>query len=295
MTGSNLILHCGARIIDRAELQTIELPKATDTWTPVAHDVYLATVLDLIKSAGFGVKRERLALANGRTKRPIGTDGATLTVPGGRFFGVLDLETSLGTGVGLSVGLRNSLDQSFAMSFVAGSRTVVCDNLAFSGELLVSRKHTRFGLDRLREAVTGAVGSLEQFAATERNAIARMRDVTLSAGDADHLILEGFRRGITSGRTLPAVLAHWEDPTEGATGATGQEIDDHAELLRREFGPRNAWTLYNAHTSAFADLSRSQPNRHADLTMQLRGMFSDLIGAAPPVTTLPIPIIRDED
>ena len=60
----------------------------------------------------------------------------------------------------LVVGLRNSHDHSFCLGVSLGSRVFVCDNLAFSGEVRVARKHTnRIAFD-LPKLVNGAVGLL---------------------------------------------------------------------------------------------------------------------------------------
>ena len=58
------------------------------------------------------------------------------------------------------VGLRNSHDQSFPASLVIGSAVFVCDNLAFSGEVVLARRHTRFIVRDLPEMVDRAGGRL---------------------------------------------------------------------------------------------------------------------------------------
>jgi len=78
---------------------------------------------------------------------------------GARFFGTLDLTTSVSEGVTLAVGIRNSNDQSFPIGFCCGQRVFVCDNLAFTSEIIVSKKYTRFGQERYLEGLARAVGS----------------------------------------------------------------------------------------------------------------------------------------
>ena len=74
-----------------------------------------------------------------------------------RFFGVLDIEAPLAEGVTLSVGVRNSNDKSFPIGFCEGNRTFVCDNVAFSSEVVITKRHTRFGNDRYQEGVAAAI------------------------------------------------------------------------------------------------------------------------------------------
>jgi hypothetical protein len=51
------------------------------------------------------------------------------------------LRTPLSDGVNLAVGLRSSIDKSIALQWCCGSRVFVCDNLAFSAETQITRKH----------------------------------------------------------------------------------------------------------------------------------------------------------
>lgn len=292
---ARMINHSGARIIDRNALIGIPVPEATDTWHPVAHDVYLDTVETLVRSAGFAIRQTRLSLADGTLgSRERGRAG--VPIPGARLFGVLDLNLPLGgDGASLAVGIRNSLDQSFAMGFCAGSRVFVCDNLSFTAELLVSRKHTRFGLDRLREAVSGAVGRLESFRLAESEAIRRMQATQLDRPAEDTIIVRAYENGILGARDLPAVLLCRTDP-----GAMVRESDpERAERIRAEFERRNAWSLYNAFTSALGDRAVSQPHRHAAQTMALRGLFAEVISPIglddPTLAPGPLETYRDLD
>ncbi len=65
-----------------------------------------------------------------------------VTPDGARFFGVLSLKSEYGD-YSDTVGLRNSHDKRFPIGISFGSRVFVCDNLAFSGDRVIRRKHTR--------------------------------------------------------------------------------------------------------------------------------------------------------
>ena len=129
MATSTLIAHCGAREVTRAELDCVEAPPATDTWFPVKHATVIDTVGNALTAAGFQIRGTKFALSRGDA----------------RLFSTVDLATPLSTGVNLAVGIRNSTDKSLPLGFCAGSRVVVCDNLAFSAELMVQSRHTRHG------------------------------------------------------------------------------------------------------------------------------------------------------
>jgi hypothetical protein len=110
MATSNLLTHCGARVVTRDELEKVPVPPATRTWYPLAHAHVLDRVQSRLEEAGFAVAAARYALSRGDA----------------RFFGVLDLTSVLATGVTLAVGIRNSLDKSFPIGFAAGARVFCC-------------------------------------------------------------------------------------------------------------------------------------------------------------------------
>src|SRR5438128_1980568 len=104
MNQSALIVHRGARLVTREELDQVQIPPPTDTWFPLAHSHVLDRTLSTLDSAGFRPSRIQLALSRG----------------GSRFFATVDLESPIAEGVSLAVGLRNSIDRSLPVAFAAG-------------------------------------------------------------------------------------------------------------------------------------------------------------------------------
>jgi hypothetical protein len=247
---STLMLHCGAREVDRAALALVPTPEPTATWFPVGHAAVVDSVTQQLDSAGFSILKARFGLSRGDA----------------RLFATLDLESRLADGVALAVGVRNSLDKTLPLGFVAGSRTFVCDNLSFSSELMVARKHTRFGEERFVEAISLAVKSLEQFHAGEVARIEDMRTRRITDMEAESLILRAFEADIISTRMLPDVLQEWRKPTF------------------EEFSDRTAWSLYSAFTTVLRPRALSNAPQHAALTIRLGSLFGgDGAALASPV------------
>src|SRR5262249_47610898 len=144
-------------------------------------------------------------------------------------------------GVNLSVGVRNSIDKTLPLGFCAGNRVFVCDNLSFSAELLVNRKHTVNGGVRFREAIAHAAGRLEAFRVSEAARVARLQSLGLDDQAAEAIILRAWEARIVSHRQLPAVLREWRTPSH------------------EDFSPRNRWSLFNAFTEALKPLAQSNP------------------------------------
>lgn len=208
-------------------------------WFPIGHAQVLDTTVSTLAGAGFNVARTRLAVS---------ADNA-------RFFGTLDLETAVATGVHLAVGIRNSIDRSLPIACAAGSRVFVCDNLAFSSEIVVARKHTRFGAARFNEAICRAVQGLGQYREVEADRIRRFQQKELSDDAADALLLRAFEQRIISALTLPRVIAEWRAPSF------------------EEFQPRTLWSLFNAVTTVLADRQQVNPQQFAATTIKLHEFF----------------------
>ncbi len=237
---SRLCLHRGAREVPREALARVPVPAPSRRWVPIGHDRAVHTVAAALADGGFRVVRERYALSR---------DDA-------RLFGTLDLRVEVAPDVTLAVGIRNSLDQSFPLGFCAGHRVFVCDNLCFSAELMVRRKHTRFGVERFRDDIAGCVAGLEAFRLAERARIGRMQGSELTETQAESLMLRAaYDRRILSHRLMPRLIAQWRDPAHPA------------------FEPRTHWSLFNAFTLVMADRARSNPQAFAAATMRLQALL----------------------
>ncbi len=141
-----MLLHCGAELVNRAQLYQVPTPRNTETWYPLPHSRVLNEVNNQLDACGFIVTEEAHALSH----------------DGQRYFGVLNLCLP-GRGIfewTWAVGIRNSHDKTFPAGLVAGTKVFCCDNLAFSGEVQIARKHTRYAERDLRHLTARAVGEL---------------------------------------------------------------------------------------------------------------------------------------
>jgi len=241
MVTATLVNHCGARQVNAAELATIEPPAPTRTWFPLAHRAVLDSVCESLEGAGFAICRSRLSVSHG----------------GARFFGTLDLTTSIVEGVSLAVGIRNSNDQSFPIGFCCGQRVFVCDNLAFTSEIVVSKKHTRFGQERYLEGLARAVASLDQYRQSASGWIEQMQARRLNDDRANSLLLQAYERKIIGLRLLPLVVEEWRRPT------------------REEYRPRTAYSLFNCFTEVLGRERQSRfPAESALATMRLSKLLA---------------------
>lgn len=240
---ATLILHAGGHEVSREELRQFIVPPATQTWKPISHAAVLDTALQTLDEAGYAVAKMRLGVSHQDQ----------------RFFAAVDLTTPLAPdgSIALAVGLRSSWDRSFPLSFCAGSRCLVCDNLAFHSDLMIKRKHTVNGAARFSADIARAVMSLASFKEAETLRIANLQQTELSDAEAESLMLRAcIQRGIVAQRQLPLVFREWHEPEYDA------------------FRPRTAWSLLNAFTATLRELQQKNPADLAHRTMRLQAFLA---------------------
>jgi hypothetical protein len=234
-----LMTHCGAHQLTWGELDLIPAPPATETWFPLSHSQVLGSVVQTLDAAGFSVKSMALAV----------------TQDNARFFGTLQLQAEIVAGVGLAIGVRNSTDKSIPIGFCCGQSVFVCDNLGFSSEVVITRKHTRFGESRFNEAIAATVSGLGQYREAEAKRIEWLRNTELPPDRANSLILQAYEGGIIGARLLPDVIQQWR------------------QAKHPEFKERTAWSLLNAFTEVLKDRQQRQPSRAAHETITLQKLI----------------------
>ena len=143
----------------------------------------------------------------------------------------------------------------------------MCDNLAFSAELMVRRKHTLNGMKAFGLAIGQAVASLSTFKELEAARIQRVAEMELTPASASHLILTAYRRGIINSQQIADVCKEWETPRH----------DD--------FKPRTAWSLFNAFTEILRNRAISSPQTFVATTIRLNGL---MLPEAKPMNAEPV-------
>ena len=240
----NLCLHAGAFEVPRKALASVPTPAPTETWRPIPHEEYVRQVEWELPRYGLDVVNAAYAL----------------THDGGRFFGLLQVTRNglENPDYSLVVGLRNSHDKTLTAGLVAGSQVFVCDNLAFSGEVSVSRKHTSFIMMDLPGLIGNAVGRLLGLFQTQDERVRRYQATGLSDADAHDLTIRALDKGVICASKIPAVLREWREPSHEA------------------FRPRTAWSWFNGVTENLKDALHVLPKR----TQALHRLCDDFVGVA---------------
>jgi hypothetical protein len=239
-----MLLHCGAKLVNRNSLYEVPTPKATRTWFPLSHTAVLNEIELQLRSCAFEITEETHALSHN----------------GDRYFGVLSVSLPNRSidDFGFVVGLRNSHDQTYPAGLVAGTRVFVCDNLAFSGEVRISRKHTRFAERDLRHLTARAVGQLGNKLADLDRRVLHYKETKIRDPRAHDIIVRAVdAQAITTGQ-IAEVLREWRTPSH------------------EEFKPRSAWSLFNAFTEVHKTASPQTAVKRGEA---LYGLFDTETGA----------------
>jgi len=152
----------------------------------------------------------------------------------------------------LAIGLRNSYDRSLSVGLVACTRVFCCDNLAFSGEVKMSRKHTVYVFRDLPDLIYRMLSQVSSMRARIDGEIAAMKVRELPPAHAHHLMVEAIRASVLPASRLPKVLEAWDAPTYD------------------QFAQRTAWSLFNA----FTEMQKAaSPRLQMDGSLKLSSIF----------------------
>jgi hypothetical protein len=214
MNKSNLVLHCGARAIDRASLALIACPAPTETWHPIPH-------IELVNQVERSLSKSGMVIVN---------ESYGVTEDNARMFGLLQVANSVNSeDYAYVVGLRGSLDKSLSRGLAVGSSVFVCDNLAFSSEIVFHRKSTKNIMEDLPLMVDTAIGQLHSRWNDQNVRIQAYKAKELGLAQADHLLAE------MAGDVFP-----WQRFADIRT--------EFVNPRHPEFQKNSLWALFNAVT-----------------------------------------------
>lgn len=185
-----LLAHKGTNIVDEETVLAIPEPPYTETWHPVGHAKAIDAFGHAVKNVGLEVSDRRYSVS----------------ASGGNMFGAWTLSEGDGKS-NWALGIRNSIQKKFAVGVCSGQNVLVCDNMAFSGEFVEFRKHTR-GLDYYElkamaaRAVITVVGLLKKF----DNWVSGLREIALPGGHFKVLTFNAMERGVVSPKQFERFL-----------------------------------------------------------------------------------------
>lgn len=228
-----LMLHTGAKPVTYDELRAVPTPPGTDSHLPVPHHEIVELMRYTLGFHGHEIAEEHHGV----------------TEDGARYFGVMCLRSPYGEYSDM-LGLRNSHDKSLPIGIAFGSRVFVCDNLAFSADHVIRRKHTVKAKRELPALLADIVRPLKDQRVAQNQKLLAYQGTPLTDELADHAILDMYRKDIIGVQAIGKVLDAYDHPPH-------------------DWGNRTAWRLFNAATFALAGKVTERPQ----ITQELHGLI----------------------
>jgi hypothetical protein len=229
--------------VETEQLKKLKTPKGTDTHTPIPHNTLVSYTRKALGDAGLEVVEEEHGLARG----------------GLRYFGGFRL-----TGKGLSaksrslvLGLRNAHDKAFAASLCIGNQMIVCENLCFSSDIKLARRHTRYILEDLPRVLATGISRFTTHWSDMGKRIKAYKQTEIGVDNAADLMVKLVDAKAFPARDIYKTVKEFEAPR-------------HAE-----FKGDTLWNLYNACTE---NLKGSDLSKLPARTMTIQSVFDGLAG-----------------
>jgi len=225
------------------QLKAVKTPEKTATHTPIPHSLLVSKTRTALDRAGFSITEEEHALARG----------------GQRYFGGFALtgDDIKGEDRRLVFGLRNSSDKSTAASACMGNSMMVCDNMCFSSDVKLARRHTVNILRDLDGMLAKAISRIVTSWHDMGQRIEAYKVAEISNDRASNLVVD-----LAEVKALP----------ERDVYKTAKEFRNPRHP---EFKGNTLWNLYNSVTE---NLKGGDLSKLPERTMKVQSIFDSIAG-----------------
>jgi len=235
------------KALTRSELQNLnfKLPgdDRSELWLGVKHYYIANTVVNRMRFNGYTITNEEWYTSPDHNQLL----GTVTVFP--------NLEKTLPyPGIEYQMAIRNSTDCRYAIRFSVGARVISRGNGLYVGDCRTKRKHTTYLM--LNQTIDNAILDFESLIIKIPSFIDKLRAIPLTNEQATTIMFEAHRRTAIAFCYLRDVFEEWIQP------------------VCPEFYDNNAWSLYNAFTHGFKQLSVMQQYEYFP---RLKELFDDII------------------
>ena len=267
--------------VTREQLRMIPAKPKSDTHEPIKHIDFLESIEKAIGRSGY--------------IETVGEPELGVSKDGEEFYGFIDILTKttrtsngliLDGDVKLQIIARNANNMRFLANVNGGTRTIVCDNQAFFGNLMHfghenahgqrrGRKHTAKIHQEMPQLLDDAVGRLANQVDSFENRYRLYKDTPVNDKQMHDLVCRSLdvtkegkeKKAVISTSFVYPVLKEWHD-------------SQFAEFRHQ----KNAWGAFSAFTTAGTKGTDKKPipiNDQASRTQNLHDIFDDFCGYDP--------------
>jgi hypothetical protein len=219
----------------------IDKPEATDTYSPIAHEIFVAELQELLYKKGMEVVSKKYL---------VDSKGQTMA-------GEYMINNHIDNEMTISIGFQNSYNKTVKAGINCGALVLVCKNGMYRSEgSSYHRKHTGCALEDIRRNIDLVVSESEEqlirlIAKREQMKLMELSNARIAALIGDMYLNEGLIN------------------------------TSHLEIIKREmssskdFKERTVWSLYNWTTEAFKD---AHPTTYLKKHLMLHTYICDKLG-----------------
>jgi Domain of unknown function (DUF932) len=148
-----------------------------------------------------------------------------------KLFGVLDTDYQVNEEGCAAIGIRTANDKSLALQLAIGFRIFVCDNMAFSGDLIALRRKHRGNLDLHKEFAEGIGRYVREYPKLQDN-ITWWKEWTVSKERGKQRIYDIFRQKLVPIRLFHPAVHDWEAAEDKTMWRLHNCMTAHIKTLR---------------------------------------------------------------
>lgn len=164
----------------------------------------------------------------------------------------------------LVFGLRNSHNQKFASSAAIGSSMMVCENLCFSSDITLSRKHTGSILTDLPVVMNKAIHSIQETWDTEGKRIEAYKNTEANEVEVINKLLKA---GLIKSTKIGDFFDLIENGGVDVKGTKGAFYEHRGTL----------WNVFNAVTESYKSLTANNVMHLPRMTMETQNILDRIV------------------
>ena len=156
----------------------------------------------------------------------------------------------------LCLGVKNSIDKSLACSICFGAKIIVSEANVFSGEIAISKKHTKNIMKSLDAGIHEALSHFEVFKAYQAKLFGDLTTTFIEDNIVHDVVIKSAKMDALPYSWIKKIIQEWENPTYAT------------------FNRRSAWSLLNTILVVAKSSFEKNPIVASQRTILLTSLFN---------------------
>jgi hypothetical protein len=222
-----------SRTVDFNGLTQISTPAPTATWQPMPHNEVMTTVIEQAEKRDLHIDELKYQIVDVVENK--------VRQPHPDMFATMYMESENGVYRNM-LGIRNSHNKRFGASACSGGQVLVCSNGYFTGDHIISSKHTKHVHTNFNNRVSNMLDQVVQTWSNNETRFNKYMETELSMNNFYQILGDAIINGALPQSKAEKVHTEYLDPRHDA------------------FADRNAWSAFNAFTEIHKECRTSIAN-----------------------------------